>query len=169
MYVCTNCGKATANPANFCDVCGAPLAVQPDPQPQYYQPQPQYYQPKPVEPPMPSKGKSIAGMAIGIAGFVFGTLGMLVLFFVLLALGVADGYQAEASIGFIGWFYCFAFGIESLPLSIVGMCLGNSSIRDGCTLRTASLAKTFGKIGTIFGSILLGFAFIFLAIFAGGL
>ena len=45
---CTNCGNEIAPGAQYCQVCGAPAAQQPQQQPQYQQPAQQPYQQKPV-------------------------------------------------------------------------------------------------------------------------
>ena len=162
MYICPNCNYTTEDASNYCPVCGSKVVeVQPQPvQPvQYEQPaQPQqvqytqadpyaqqynmYYQQTAVQP--VSKGKIIAGMVLSIVGLFFAAMGLLYTFVGLVSaeIGLALGFA-------------IAFGMFSVPLSIVGLVLSAGAQRQGSDSGMSKVGKILGLIGVIASGVML--------------
>jgi len=144
MYICPNCNYSTEESSNYCPVCGSqmvevqpqPVYQQPDPYAQQYQAYNGYYQQAPA--PQVSKGKIIVGMILSITGLVFAGLGLLYTF-----IGLATGAVGVALA------MAIAFGIFSVPLSVVGLILSVGCLRDGAQSGMAKVGKILGLIGVI--------------------
>ncbi len=158
MYICPNCNYTTEEVSNYCPVCGSKV-VEVQPQPvqyeQYSQPQPvQYTQADPyaqqyqyyAQPPVAnvSKGKIIVGMILSIVGLAFGGFGLLYTFIGL----------ATTEIG-VALAMAIAFGIFSVPLSIVGLILSAGAQRQGSTSAMAKAGKILGLIGVIASGVMM--------------
>jgi len=147
MYTCPHCQFNTETPSAFCPQCGANMSMPQQPQQAYQQPiyqQPVYQQP--VYPQYPqqsagSRGQKIAGMILGISGFVVAILGFI---YTIIFIDIEE----EAA-----FIFGMMFSMISLPLSIVGMILSIKS-------RMATPGKVFGIIGTILSGIVLFIALI---------
>lgn len=136
MYTCPYCNYQTETPSAFCPQCGANMSA--PQQPIYQQPiyqQPIYQQPF-YQPEVGSRGKKIAGMVLGIVGFVMSILAF------IYTVALAD-VELEAAIVF-----GMMFSMISLPLSLVGMILSIKS-------RMRAPGKVFGLIGTILSGLVL--------------
>lgn len=120
--------------------------VQPEYQPPAYQQpvQPAYQQPVQPAQPMysyaaepvaeePSKGKTITGMILSIAGAAMGALGMFYSF-IFTMMGLED---PEMAIG--GFVFGIVFAIFSVPLSLIGLLLSKNG------------THTMNKVGKILG------------------
>ncbi len=181
MHICPNCQHTSETAVAFCSLCGAAMVEQPESAPveatvvaaetpAYQQPvdvpvyqQPAYAQPaQPVysypEAPVveePSKGKTIAGMIMGIAGAVMSGIGALYTF-IFTMLGIAE----DEEFIFAAFGAAFGFALFSVPLSLVGLLLSKNG------------SNTMNKIGKILGIVglaatgaMLFFSFIFLGAF----
>lgn len=167
MYICPNCQHTSETEAAFCSLCGAAMVEQAVSAPAYQPPveepvyqQPAYAQPaQPVysypETPVveePSKGKTIAGMIMGIAGAAMSGLGALYTF-IFTMLGIVE--DEEMLFGAFG--AAFGFALFSVPLSLVGLLLSKNG-----TNTMNKLGKILGIVGLAATGAMLFFAFILL-------
>lgn len=144
MYTCPNCGKTYDIPMNFCTICGASMAAQPNVQQQPESPveptttpAPQYYKTPAPAPAIPTsaKVKSIIGMALSIEGLMSALIGLLYTFIYL----VISGYMGFV----IGLIF---FGV-SIPFCLAGLLLSISGAKGGCTWKIAKIGKILGIVG----------------------
>ena len=164
MYICPNCGKTSEETVAFCSACGSRMVVQQPPvqtPPVYQTPPayqaPQYQYPAPVyqarvTPAGPHKGKIIAAMAVGIAGFVFAILGVL---YTLIFIGLepATAFAFALVVGGIG-----------MAASMVGMIMSRNNIEEGAKSTMCTVGKNLGLAGVIVAGVALFIGFIALCL-----
>lgn len=132
---CTNCGTEVADNVNFCPSCGTNLTAPVQPVQQVYQ-QPVYQQPvyqqvvqapqaRPVKTPVRGRGFGIASLVLGIIGFVF------CLIVLIIALSMISTYRFSSSwtgLGYLGAVIAIYVStppvLLSLIFSIIGMAKG---------------------------------------------
>ena len=96
MY-CSNCGNKIDKEGIFCANCGTPINTPAQPQVVYYKQR------------VPGNGLSIAGMVLGIVGFVFALLYVLSF--------SSNAYLLERSI-YRRYIFAYAFGTVLIPLAL---------------------------------------------------
>ncbi|MBR4109545.1 MAG: zinc-ribbon domain-containing protein [Oscillospiraceae bacterium] len=143
MAHCTNCGNQLAEGNKFCSVCGTPVpAPEPIPEavPAAADPQPYYAPAVTAEPVISVKTKVLGfvGMGLSIGGLFFAVLGIL---YALIGM-------VEQGLGFA---FAIAFGMFSMPLSIVGRILANKSREEGNLSNVCSVGSGVG-LGGIFAT-----------------
>lgn len=163
MYICPRCNTQSEVPANFCPTCGAAMVMaatqQPDAPEQTavqqttpsYNPTTYTYPPYQQPANRPSKAKAIVSMSLSAAGLLFAFLG-----FIYTSIFMA--VEPEA-----GLVMAIVFGIFSLPLSIIGLCMASSVRRAGDTTVFSKLGRIFGIIGIIMAGLSMFIGFIGIA------
>lgn len=145
MPFCSNCGKPLDPSSNFCNNCGVAVGENNAPvtptTPTIIEPAAQVYN-VPINS-TKSKVLGFVGMGLSIAGLTFAILGLLYTFI---------GVSAEEALGFG---FSVAFGLFSMPLSIVGGILCGRSSSMGNYSAACSVGSKLRVAGIIVSAIML--------------
>ena len=150
MPFCSNCGKPLDSSSNFCDNCGVAVVENNAPitptTPAIVEPAPQVYN-VPTNS-VKSKVLGFVGMGLSIAGLTFAIFGLLYTFI---------GVSTEEALGFA---FSVAFGLFSMPLSIVGGILCSRSASMGNCSAACSVGSKLRVAGIIVSAVMLFVGFI---------
>ena len=150
MFYCSNCGNPLESSGKFCAKCGAPIpqngAYTASEAPVVVEPVPQVC----GTPVCSTKAKVLGfvGMGLSIGGIVMAVLGIL---YTCLSLATDE---------VLAFAFSFAFGIFSLPLSIVGGILSDRSSFMGNRSAACSVGAKLRVAGIIVSAVMLFLGFI---------